>query len=178
MTILRPATPNCFRTEGVAVLFGASVEKQRGESDSMAALRWAAFLGIGAAVVGALTLAGYSDHMSVWQPPVSGAVVASVTSQALLVGVEVLLCLAFVAIAALGVATHDPARARVYAFVGVVCKPLLSVGVIGSHWDPGWYYILDPNGTHKMSLLLLVVAGAQVVAFAVAIRMLGKSALG
>ncbi len=138
---------------------------EREDTGGLNALRWTAGVGIAAAVVGALTLAGYASHMSDWDAEVSAGVVASVSANAILVAVEVLLCLAFVAVATMGSATQDRSGAVVYAAVGAIGKPILSGGLIAAHWSPGWYYILDPNGSHALSIWLIVLSAAQAVAF-------------
>lgn len=137
-------------------------------ADPFLSLRVAAVMGLAAASIGALVLVGYARHIGGWEPPVSGEVVARVGSRALLVAVEVILCLIFAVVAALGAAARDRAQAAAYAASAAVIKPLLTLGIMASAWRSGWYLILDPQGAHPSSLFLIMASAAQEVALIVA----------
>jgi hypothetical protein len=98
---------------------------------------------------------------------------ASVGSEALLVAVEVLLCLVFAVIAAVAVTTRDREAAATYAGLAAAAKPLFSFGIIAANWDPGWYFILDPNGAHPTALLLIAASAIQEILLVVAALRLG-----
>jgi hypothetical protein len=140
--------------------------------DPFTPLRAAAVVGLCAAGIGCLTLAGYAGRIA-WEAPVAGEMSASVGSEALLVAVEVLLCLVFAVIAAVAVTTRDREAAATYAGLAAAAKPLFSFGIIAANWDPGWYFILDPNGAHPTALLLIAASAIQEILLVVAALRLG-----
>ena len=119
-------------------------------------LRGAALTGAVATAFGALTLSGYASQIGGWKPPISPTVIASVTSWALLVATQVLLCAAWAVFAAAGSSARHP---HPFAVVAVVGKLTSTVGVMIANWDGAWEYILDLQGNHNSIFLMIIASG-------------------
>jgi hypothetical protein len=126
----------------------------------------AAPLDIAAVVVGALvallglaSVLSFADHLlylsdrdAMSEPAASS--VAYVGGEGLLVVAEALAVVLFTALsAAIMVLRRHPAAAAL-AIGAALAKVVWLLASVAGNWKPGWYYILDPNGAHTVTLYL------------------------
>jgi hypothetical protein len=133
------------------------------------ALLVAILLGAVAVILGAATLIGYGEHLlDVGQIDATdssdGTVAAYVAGNAVLVLAQTFACAVFLALTITALAVRRLRVAGLVAIVAAVAAPVWLIVTVKSQWKPGWYFILDPNGGHPASRLLLFASIGQVVA--------------
>jgi len=65
----------------------------------------------------------------------------------------------------------DAVRTPISRFGGALAKVVWLFASVAASWNPGWYYILDPNGAHQATLYMFagsIAQAALMVAVAIA----------
>ena len=132
-----------------------------------------ALLGLASILSFADHLMALSDRERLSEPAASS--VAYVGAEGLLVVAEALAVVLFTAMSAAIVALRMHPAAAALAIGAASGKVLWLAISVGSNWNPGWYFILDPKGAHTVTLYLFAGSIAQAAlmaaaAFAVARR--------
>lgn len=86
-----------------------------------------------------------------------------------LLSADALISLAFsvIAIAFLSLSGRMSISPALFVFAGVLRIALL-VCTLSVFWDPGWYYILDPNGAHPAGISVIAFSAVQGIALGTA----------
>ena len=120
------------------------------------------------ALLGLASVLSFADHLlylsdrdAMTEPAASS--VAYVGGEGLLVVAEALAVILFTAISAAILAARNHPAAASIAIAAAVAKVVWLVASVAGNWKPGWYYILDPNGAHTVTLYLLAGSIGQAV---------------
>lgn len=106
-----------------------------------------------ATLCGLATCIDYADHLQRLAEPAhpgdamsntSAGVVAVVGGRALLVVAQTVACLLFTVFAALAIGVRGHLLDATIAVSSAAAATLWLLWSVGAHWNPGWYYILDP----------------------------------
>lgn len=135
------------------------------------------------AVIGLASIWSFADHLlslsrTDGAPEVSPSSVAYVGGEGLLVVAEVVAVLLFTAVSTATVVLRDHGSETAIAIGGALAKVVWLFASVAASWNPGWYYILDPNGAHQATLYMFAGSIAQAALMvAVAIASARRSAL-
>lgn|GEM_PF-6423438 len=131
--------------------------------------------GVLAVGIGLFTVAGYQGHIAEIKRP-AAETIAYLDAKSTLILAETILCLVFSLVAGLALALQrSPKHAFALAAFGLGAKLFFSLVLMANNWKPGWYFILDPSGSHQGALLLISIAGLQAIFGIAAIFSLKKS---
>lgn len=54
-------------------------------------------------------------------------------------------------------------KIRMYSITSGILRLIFLIGTISFFWNPGWYFLLDPAGTHTYSYILVLCAFIQAI---------------
>jgi len=126
-----------------------------------------AAIAVGAAVgvLGLASIWSFADHLLYLSEdrvsPVASSSVAYVGGEGLLVVAEAVAVLLFTAVSTATVVLRGHAAEPALAIGGAGAKILWLAASVASSWNPGWYFILDPNGAHQVTIYLFAGSIAQ-----------------
>lgn len=78
---------------------------------------------------------------------------------------EMFVALIYSVLALLLIVTKNNKNFRIYTIIIGTSRIILSASVLALFWKPGWYFILDPAGSHKYAYVLLLCALIQSITF-------------
>ncbi len=141
----------------------------------------AVVVGALAAVAGLGAVVSYGDHLiSLGEIGAGGGPQAGslsyVGGNALLVVAEVGAVLLFTLLSVAALALHGRVAGAAIAITAALGKALWLVASVSTHWKPGWYFILDPKGTHSEARILFFASVGQALAMAIAAVVAARAA--